>query len=700
MQKNIPGLLVGLALLLSACASPTPTATQPPAPTAVADLPSPTATAVPPSATPSAVPPTDTPAPTATATATHTATPAPQPISAANAAQLARVGVMTLPRQPILLTDAQLSGIVGGYTADSQHLIVRTDAGVDILAAATLELEQHYPGLRLVNGLSDGRFAALQAGALVFVDPLSGERETIATEASFAGQFAVSPTGAQVASVVDDRTLRVYTLAGGAPLDIALKNGERPAGLWFTGDGGTLVLDFVSRAASSRFEVYAADTAAKLYEYPTYRPPQFSTDGRYFTVFSMNGFVVAETATNTVLNVYNPGHIIERGCDFNAKTCVDEGVGLAGVFMIGRPETAITILVQTRSEGKPGNTVEEQNWQVIYSNQSAYMTDLLTGVQAFVFSGPPIESLHSGLGAPDGSTFVLIQNNATLSLHSLANGEKLAETNRYAVGGPAQLSPDGAQVGWANTQGVAVYDWQTAALVFEQGQPLPVASSAVLTFLPDGRMLVASAPSGGAGLDVWNLASGQSERTVPGLADCQADPVGLYVLCTVTSSGARRILALDNPDRIVFSTNDPNLTALSPTGDSYTTCTLGGSSITYKHYEAGNATIAQPCQPMVYRPDGLALILQSGVVIDLPSGDAAALTLAADANGQAFSSAAPAVFSGPDFIVLDNRVFDAASGALLAELPWSGATGYTLSAAGLTLTVLTPLGLEQWQVLP
>ena len=326
------------------------------------------------------------------------------------------------------------------------------------------------------------------------------------------------------------------------------------------------------------------------------------------------------------------------------------------------------------------------------------MQDFTTGVLKFAFSGFGSDQLAVGFGAADGSTFLLISTKGELALHSLADGARLVLSDRYTLGGASVLSGDGAQVGWSDMVGVNVYDWQAAASVMSQGQPLPLGDSGAIGFLPEGRLLVESVPSGGAGLDIWNFASGQIEATVPGVVDCRADAAGAYVLCSANSSGARRILALDNPDRIVFNSTDPNITVISPAGDSHATCVLGAASITYRNYAEGNATLSQPCQPMVYKPDGSALVLQSGIVIDLPSGEST-LALVADANGQAFSSASPVVFFGPDFILMDNRAFDAATGDFLGQLPIRGALAYVLSEDGLTLHVLTAAAMEHWQAL-
>lgn len=690
-MKKIALVLISLGLILSACSSPTPATTEAPAPTTAPEQP--TATLAP-TETPTEVPPTSTPEPTATPT------PAPQPISAANISGLALASVVEIPRQPNLVLDPNLSGVVGGYTSDSQHIILRTDAGVDVLSHQSLDLEAHYPGLQLINILSDGRFAALQGGSLVFVEPLSGEMESVGTDVNFSGQFAVSPTGEKAASAVDSKTVRLYSLTGGQPLDIPIKNSELPEKLQFTGDGVNLVLEFISNSSNSRFEVYDTSAAQKLYEYPTYRAPEFSTDGKYFVAGDMNGLYVYDTPTAKVVGTAAWNVIYHRGVPAEGivkGALIEDRIDLTDFFLVGGPETGIGFYVHQKTV--IDNPAGQWNTDLYHTDNTfeSYVLDFTTGVQKFVFSGYGADQMAAGFGATDGSTFLLINKSGELALHNLKDGSRITLSDRYTVGGPELLSPDGSQVGWSNLKGVYVYDWQAGKSVLEQGQPLPLSQSALVSFLPEGRLLVESTPGGGVGLDIWNIASGQIETTVPALADCSADAVGTYVLCMVPSSQARRIIAVDDPDKIVFSTNDPNITVLSPTGDSYATCKPGSGSITYKNYESGIVTIAQPCQPMVYSPDGTLLVLQNGVVVNLPSGEST-LTLEADASGKVFSSETSAAFFGLDFILIGNRAFDSASGKLLAELPVSGALGFALSDDGLTLNVLTGQGMEQWQV--
>ncbi len=700
-MKKLVYLVIGLALILSACSSPTPTAAPTQAAVPPTEAPTPAngtqgqaATSAPtevPTATPTEAP-TNTPEPTATPT------PAAQPISAANVANLAQTGTIDIPRQPNLVLNTNLSGEVGGYTSDSQHIVLRSDSGVDVLSVAKLEVEKQFPGMRLAALLSDGRFAAVQGNSLVKVNPATGDMETVKTDADFSGRFAVSPTGEQAASVADAKTLRVYSLTGGDPLDIPLKKSQYPDNMFFTGDGVHLVLEFLY-SDPSRIEVYDAATAKKLYEFSNGLDPAFSTDGKHYVLRDFNGVDVYDVATGKP-GAHSAANVIyHRGLAGDAVkgALVEDRIDLMSYFVVGGPENGIAFY--THSKTYIDNPQGQWNTDLYKTDNTyeTYVQDFTTGKQKFAFAGYGLDQLAVGFGAPDNSTFLLINKKGQLALHSLKDGGRLALSDRYTVGGGPVLSPDGTQVAWSNLIGAYVYDWQNAKSVMEQKQTLPLSASAAVAFLPDGKLLVESVPGGGSGLDIWDMAKGTIDTTVPALSNCQVDTAGQYVLCTAPSTGARRILALNNPDKIVFNTNDPNITILSPTGDAYATCKPGDGSIKYKKYAAPATSIKQPCQSMFITQDGASLVLQNGTVIGLADGKPA-LTLEADANGKAFGSGAPVTFFGKDFILIDNRAFDKASGKFLGQLPISGALGYALSTDGLTLDVLTGHGLEQWQV--
>jgi hypothetical protein len=111
--------------------------------------------------------------------------------------------------------------------------------------------------------------------------------------------------------------------------------------------------------------------------------------------------------------------------------------------------------------------------------------------------------------------------------------------------------------------------------------------------------------------------------------------------------------------------------------------------------------------------------LQDGTVVDLASGEAS-LQLEADASGNVFEGSITEsmiffnphlqvedittkphkIFEGEDFVVINNRIFDADSGELLIELPGvDNIHGITTADDDLTLIVLTNRGLERWQAL-
>lgn len=65
---------------------------------------------------------------------------------------------------------------------------------------------------------------------------------------------------------------------------------------------------------------------------------------------------------------------------------------------------------------------------------------------------------------------------------------------------------------------------------------------------------------------------------------------------------------------------------------------------------------------------------------------------------EAYNGQPPKYFEGDGFLVINNRVFDSNTGALLAELEGSNAVyGISVADDGMTLLLLTNRGLERWQ---
>ncbi len=678
-----------LLLVVSACASP-PAATQ--------------EAAVSPTLAASNV----TEEPTAEPTPEATATPqlVPQPITAANAASLAYTGLMELPRQPELASKADAPGIVGAFTPDGQFIALRSTTGVEVLLAADLSPVASYPGT-LLNVLLDGRLAVAQDGLLVLIDPASGESEATGTPLTLNGRLQVSPSGAASARLVSSALVELVDLASGTTIEIS-PPGDSLIYMFFTGSGSHLLL-----GDGGMFWIYDAATGAEVYARQSWTKPALTSDGQFVVDQDRNGISVIEIATGTVVNSFAGGYTIERGC--GVETCVDHLAHLIAYYLPGDLENAIVFWQQTIGRWNVG---ENPNFDDHYT----FVTDvgvqnLLTAELKFSFPGYQVSDLIIGLTAPDGSSLLMIKTDGSMYLHSLTDGSLLASSETYTVGGESRFSPDGSQVTWSNLMGSYVYDPAAGEFDVELPVALPgFMQAGAVQWLANGGLATEGVTTDGwtfqSQTDFWDAATGTIIATDYGLGNCTADQAGLTLLC-VKDWASQRIIKSDAPASVLFATSDLHAyTILHPQGLGYATCVLGAGTISVRSYAEGTRSVAATCQPMIFNADGTALLLQDGSLINVADG-ALLVSFEADADGRVFegdpvaaanqgffpNQEQPVSLFTADLVVVNDRVFDAASGALLADLNITDVWGLSLSADGLTLQVLTPFGIEQWQVL-
>jgi hypothetical protein len=282
---------------------------------------------------------------------------------------------------------------------------------------------------------------------------------------------------------------------------------------------------------------------------------------------------------------------------------------------------------------------------------------------------------------------------------------------------------------------VNVYNWKTGEFVLQQKHTTTPVGVGRLGFIGNTGLFVGLNSSfvNKFGLneqlpqlDIWDLESGQITSTYDSLNACEVQDAGTYVKCSVykvTSDYigvvATRIFPVSDPNTILATDNEAKVFMVSsPTADGYATCEAGGNTISVKAGAAPALRLNYPCQPFVYASTGAALFLQDGTVVDIASGEAP-LQLTVDDSGKAFEAGfidsnvqfephlqleayigqTPKFFEGDGFLVINNRVFDSNTGALLVELSGNNAVyGITVADEGYSLMLLTNRGLERWQV--
>lgn len=573
-MKRIAVLLVSLGLILSACSSPTPATTEAPAPTAAVEQS--TATLAPTDGpAPTEMLPTNTPEPTATLK------PQPQVISEDNAASLTFQGLIELPANPNLVAPYVL------FTSDSKQVLVQTEAGLDALNIASLEVEDSYPGVQARDLLADGRVYGKLGDQVVFLDLASGQIEPIEGIPPFSGRYVVSPQGNKLAYVQDDKTIQVVDLASGQATAISIKFSTQLNKLVLNSDGSILIAWWELGYPNASYIAYDTVTGNKLYEQPTNRmPPQLLEDGEHVAVEPIGNAVEIHTIADN-----------KAGDTVSVITDLTERF-FGGRFFVAQNGKAIIGLYGANS-GSAAIVVSE-----IPTNRS------LAVVTRSDPGGPKPELFL----APDASSFIVVWPEGRLELHKSDGGEVIAETDRYSVGSHLALSPNGQLIAWTDFEGVNVYNWQTSEFVLQQKHSTVPVGVGRVGFIGDNGLFVSlntsfvnkfgfneQLPQ----LSLWDLGSGQITNAYDSLSGCDVQDTGTYIKCSVykvTSDYigiiATRIFPISDPNTVVATDNEAKVFMVSsPTADGYASCEVGGSTISVKAGSAPAVRLNYPCQP-------------------------------------------------------------------------------------------------------
>ncbi len=699
-MRSVARIVLFMALFLTACTSAS-TESQPEAAAHPMEEPVevvPTNTSEPTATLEPTSTPTDPPEPTVTPEPTATATPEPQPqkITGDNAAQLTYQEMVEIPRKPNLQWPYVL------FSPDSQKMVVQTEAGIEILKADTMEFEASYSSLNVHGFLADGRLYGKQIGRLVFVDLASGEVESIELEANFSGVYVVSPQANKLAYVENDNAIQVIDLVSGAVNSIGIKTADRLNKLIFSGDGSVLLAWWQWEYPHAHYIAYDATAGTWLYEQPTNRVgPKLLAGGEHFAYEPQGNSLSIRTFADNKEITSAPMSISAGGSLFFGYTYADNGAALAGRYWSREGMAILSVDV----EAAVGEAV-------------IFFPDI----------GPEPELVF----APDAAAFLVIWPDDRLELRQRATGDVLAETDRYAMGSKLALSPDGTQVAWSTFHSVNVFDWQTGQFTFQvESEALPtnvgrvsfVGESTLAVEMVDSFYNEEGWPTRLLQVDLWNLDSGDINTSFNYLNACDSQDEGQYLRCALYKDtgelAATRLFLLSNPNIIPISDNTETIFMVgSPTANSVAYCEASSNSIAVKAELAPLSRLAYPCQSFFYDPAGEYLYLQDGAVVRIASGEKV-LQLAVDDTGKAFESEfigpflpiimhlqledhngqPPQYLFGDGFIVINNRVFEASSGALLVELTGSiSVQGITFSENGKSLLLLTNRGLERWQV--
>lgn len=412
---------LAIAILLTACASPTPAPTL--APTAVSA-------------------PTNTPAPTNTVAPTNTATPAPTATPAATATPACAA------------SESNNLTVLPMFTSDNKYMVLGTGCGVEVFEAQTLKPVATYGGLVLANVTPDGRIVARTQSNVVLIDLATGKAETLKTKIDFTGVTRVSSTGALVAKIVDAKTVRLFEANSDKTTDIALQvqtlDPER--NILLSRNGALLAVEFytVLHAASQTISdpyvaVYEIASGKKLYEMPSFfGRANFSPDSKYlFPTATRVHHNIYDAATGKVALSFKYNIMNCRGAGSCGKTSdgselVEDRADLVNYFIAGGLENVITFWEHTITSVPPGVVVTQENFATAYKDvrtEETYVEDFVANKRkaAFLTGGLKAEDFAYGAGAADGAVFLLVKKAGGLTLYSGKDGKAIMNLDRFKL---------------------------------------------------------------------------------------------------------------------------------------------------------------------------------------------------------------------------------------------------------------------------
>ena len=414
-------LMLMVAVIVSACAAPTPAPSATPAPTPTAAN---TAT------------PANTPTPANTATPAPTATPAATATPTCASSESNNLTVMPV------------------FTSNSKYVVLGTGCGVEVFEAQTLKPLANFGGLVLETVLTDGRFAARAGSNVVLVDPTMNKMESTKTKVDFSGTVAVSPIGTLLAKLVDAKTVRLFDLNSDKTTDLVLQaqTPEAPRYIRFSPNGALLAVGFVQEPNARMIAneevlavaVYDVTTAKKLHENGFLGSPRFSPDSKYlFAVNTPINRKLYEAATGKFIS--NFGGTLQNcaqggncGATADGGRIVEDRYDVVNYFIAGGPETVIVFWEHTITSIPPGVVITQENFATAYKNvksEETFIEDFVANKRKFTFAtgGLKADDFAIGTGASDGSVFLLVKKSGGLALYSAKDGKAITSLERFKL---------------------------------------------------------------------------------------------------------------------------------------------------------------------------------------------------------------------------------------------------------------------------
>ncbi|MFV2066777.1 MAG: WD40 repeat domain-containing serine/threonine protein kinase [Pirellulales bacterium] len=309
-------------------------------------------------------------------------------------------------------------------------------------------------------------------------DPNRGVKQHVLTTPAGISSVAFSPDGSILACACDDGLIRLWRVASGERLDPPLKgHSAHVHAVNFSPDGETLVSssadrtvrlwDVARRTEQKRFEGHAGAVVSAA----------FSPDGQTVVSGSYDGTAkLWDVGSGRLLDTIR-GH---------------ELMVWSAVFGPGG---------QTVFTGSADGMVKR--W------------DLATRERPPTFEGNARRARSPIAFDPSGRILAAVRRDSEVTLWDLTSGNEVATFRRHGeVITDLEFSPDGkTMASVARDEGTKLWDVETLRVLHE------LDGSRTLAFSPDGRVLATGGPSGSTTIQLWDVASGKLQQTLPGIGE-------------------------------------------------------------------------------------------------------------------------------------------------------------------------------------